>query len=232
MALAPYGRRVGWGGSFHHCLRLERRKVVEAAAQSPGATPPAKLLRTLAGPLPQNVAVELASWSDRGDKVVFYEGFGVVEFSGGAREREEIVGDLGDLVEDPGLERFVLVRGPDRALRRLEERLRVPVPVKHRSKSFASCGGRLGSKARKPARGRAPPGKARREYVDLVGYRASRPDLLQALHDALKGEARTCALVGGDLLVISAAALPRLRATLRRLSDRFDIALETSPARR
>jgi hypothetical protein len=64
----------------------------------------------------------------------------------------------------------------------------------------------------------------RLEAEDLVGYRASDAGLLTALEEALRGEARTCVLAG-DLLVVSAAALPRLRAALKKLKDRFAVTL-------
>jgi hypothetical protein len=106
----------------------------------------------------------------------------------------------------------------------------VPVRVKHREESFVPSAGSLsvaGVKDRdaRPEAGAAPPSvQVHLEAEDLVGYRASDAGLLVAIEEALRSEARTCVLAG-DLLVVSAAALPLLRAALRKLKDRFDVTL-------
>ena len=63
----------------------------------------------------------------------------------------------------------------------------------------------------------------RLESEDLVGLRASEPALLEALHEAFHPHAKFCLLAGADLLVLSSADLPRMRAALRRLSERFEV---------
>jgi len=233
--LTPYTTPVHEEGPIHR-LRLEKKKVVEAAAQDRRAHPPVQLLEGLTGTsLPQSVAVQLVSWFERGDKVVFYEDFGLLEFTGRAEARKKALSELGKLVEDDRLDGFAIARDPDRAFRRLEEELHVPLRVKHREKAFSSCPGRLKATTKKGGpsptsrKDPAPPAmKVHLESEDLVGYRTSSASLLTALQDAIRGEARTCALVGNDLLVISASALPKLRAVLRHLSDRFAVTMEAT----
>jgi len=233
--LAPYTTPIHEEGPIHR-LRLEKKKVVEAAAQDRSAHPPVQLLEGLTGaPLPQSVAVQLVSWFERGDKVVFYEDFGLLEFTGCAEAQKKALSELGTLVEDDRLDGFAIARDPDRAFRRLEERLHVPLRVKHREKAFSSCPGRLKATTKKgrpsPTSRKDPAPQAMQVHLeseDLVGYRTSSASLLTALQDAICGEARTCALVGNDLLVISASALPKLRAVLRHLSERFAVTMEAT----
>jgi len=234
--LEPYTTLVREDGPIHR-LRLEQRKVVQVAALDPEARPLAAVLEDLArSPLPENVAAELGCWSRHGEKVVFYEGFGLLELVGAADQRKAVLGSLGALVQEDGPAGFAIVRDPSRAFGRLEDELHVPLRVKHRAMAFVSCAGRLSAAGRAPAAAARParPAPARVQEVrleseDLVGYRASSTALLTALHEALRAEARTCLLVDGDLLVLSAAALPLLRATLRRLSGRFDVTSEAAP---
>ncbi len=233
--LAPYTTPVHEERPIHR-LRLEKKKVVEAAAQDRRAHPPVQLLEGLTGAsLPQGVAVQLVSWFERGDKVVFYEDYGLLEFTGRAETRKKALSELGALVEDDRLDGFAIARDPDRAFGRLEEGLHVPLRVKHREKAFSSCPGRLKATTKKgrpsPKSRKDPAPPAVRVYLeseDLVGYRTSSASLLTALQDAIRGEARTCALVGNDLLVISASALPKLRAVLRHLSERFAVTMEAT----
>ncbi len=232
--LEPFAATLREEGPVH-ILRLEKKKVVEAAARDRGGRPVAEVLGELAAsPLPQNVAVELASWAGHGGKAVCYEGFALLEIRGSAQERQQVLGSLGDLVQDDRLEGFAIVRDPARAFERLEEGLHVPVRIGHRENAFAACPGGLGAAvpAGRPAGRTAPSAeKARLESEDLVGYRTACAPLLAALEDALRGEARTCFKVGDDLLVLSAAAMPRLRAAIRRLSERFDISVAVAGAR-
>ncbi len=218
-------------------LRLEKKKVIAATAQAPERKAPAELLRGLGAHLPGNVAAELAGWSRRGEKVVFYQGCGLLEIAEGAPEsrRKEVLAALGELAEgDPphGLPRrginetqFVVVRQPDRAFERLEQAHLVPQRLEHREAAFVSCGGRLAAPdaPRRDAKKDRAATKVRLERLDLVGLRASDPALLAALEEALRGKAPVCALAGDGLLAISASALPALRAALRRLADRFEI---------
>jgi hypothetical protein len=217
-----------------HTLRLERKKVVDSAAQDPKGPSASHVLQALAGsPLPENVASELAAWSGHGEKVTFYEGFGLVELGGGEAERRGVLEDLGALVAEK-LGSWAIVRHPDKALGLLEKRGRVPLRVKHRDGGFASSPGRWSAREGKGPKGtksdgsggRQPPSRlaVRLEAEDLIGYRSSDPSLLAALEEALRGKART-AIVCGELFVVSAAALPELRKTLRRLAERFEVTI-------
>jgi hypothetical protein len=229
--LGSYTKLVSEDGPIHR-LRLDRKKVVEKAARDPRATPAAEFLEKLAGsPLPQNVAVELAAWSGQGGKVVFYESFGLLEFRD-TPGQAAILGCLDGLLEKSDMKRYALVRDPDGALDRLEKGLHVPLRVTHRENAFVSNPGRLGAEAGKAGKENSTTNKARArmparvrvETEDLIGYRIPDVSLLTALRDALSSEAKTC-IDSGDLLVISAAALPKLRKALRRLEDRFDVSI-------
>ncbi len=224
-ALEPFATRLGEEGPIHR-LRLEKKKVVEASARNPGASVADVLAQLATLPVPENVAVELASWAGRGRQVVFYEGLALAEIQGSAEDRRAILAGLGELVEDARPEGFAVVRDPARAFARLEEMGHVPIRVAHRESAFLACPGRLGSAGAgtRPSRPTAPPRvQARLESEDLVGCRSSCAALLAALEEALRGEAATCVRAGEDLLVVSAAGLPKLRAALRRLAERFDV---------
>lgn len=232
--LGPYSTPLREDGPVHR-LRLEKKNVVEAAAQNRRARPAVEVLEELASsPLPENVAVELASWAGHGEKVVLYEGSALLEVQGSPEARQQVLSALGDLVRDDRLEGFAVVCNPARAFQRLEEGLHVPIRIRHREHAFVACPGRLGTAVPEegPARRSAPPVvKARLESEDLVGYRTACALLLAALEEALQGEARTCVRVGDGMLILSSDALPRLRAALRRLSGRFDVSLVTAPGR-
>jgi hypothetical protein len=229
--LAPYTTEIGEDGPIYR-LRLEQRKVVEAAAQNPGGPSAAQVVEKLSKtPLPENVAAECSGWSGRGEKVIVYEGFGLLEFCA-EKLRKPVLDDMGALLVDNRLEGFAVVREPDRAFSRLEERLHVPIRIKHRDGSFIPYPGRLGaaSAEEQPRKvERRPKAKATKVQLtaeDLVGYHASDASLLPVLQKMLEGQAKTCVITGGDLLVLSAADLPRLRAALRKVSDRFEVTID------
>jgi len=229
--LAPYTNEVGEDGPIYR-LRLEQRKVVEAAAQDPEGPSVARVLESLSkAPLPENVAAECSGWSGRGEKVIVYDGFGLLEF-GAEKLRKPVLDDMGPHCVDNRLEGFAVVRDPDRAFSRLEERLHVPIRIKHREGSFVHYPGRLGAASADEQPGkveRRPKTKATKVQLtaeDLVGYHASDASLLPVLQKMLEGQAKTCVITGGDLLVLSAADLPRLRAALRKVSDRFEVTID------
>lgn len=241
--LAPFTTLVREDGPIHR-LRLEKKKVVAVAAQEVKTPPACQVLEKLSGsPLPENVVVEVASWSERGEKVTIYDGFGLLEINAGkgietradgALGREQLLQEIHDLVEDKGLKDFAVVRNPKRIFERLEEKHHVPIRVKHGDEALVSCTGQLGHAAKAAKRPTATKRVLRQSVKvhlhseDLVGFRASDVSVLKALHDSLKNEARTCVVVSTDLLVLSATALPKLRAAIRRLSDRFDVAVDRS----
>lgn len=229
--LAPYTLLLSEDGPIHR-LRVERKKVVEHAARAPDAPAAGDLLCRLSAPapLPANVAAELAAWTRRGDAVVVYEGFGLLELLASAEDKAKLLSELGARVADPGPERFVLLRDPEAVFASLEQAGRVPARVAHRSKGFTKCPGKLGAGPAKTPRKKRTPStprarKALLESEDLVGYRSDDTALLAELHRELKAHATTCERVGPGLLVLSAAALPRLRKTLTKLADRFEVTL-------
>ena len=226
--LAPYARLQEERGALR-TLRLDRQKVAETAAREPPAPPAAEVLASLtANPLPQNIVAELASWSRRGEQVVFFAEAGLLELVGCEERREALRKELGPLLWDQGPEGFMVVRLPAMALARLEERRQVPVPIIHPADGFAPCPGKLGTaqptvSPRIPRAKPAVPVEVSAE--DLVGYSSENSALLKALAQALEGKAQTCVLVAAHRLVFSASALPAVRAALKRLAGRFAVTL-------
>jgi hypothetical protein len=106
--------------------------------------------------------------------------------------------------------------------------------VMHPGKKFAAAGffaAESPAAAGEQEPRKEPPLKVRLQSEDLVGFRSPYRALLEALHETLRDTAATCLLPeAGDLLVVSAAALPKLRSILRELSDRFEVETEARPA--
>jgi hypothetical protein len=214
-------------------LRLDRNKVVEAAAL--GATPaPEALLRITGKPVPENVAAELESWCGRGKKLVFFENnVSLLELHGDAEK--PVIDELQKYLVDRGEGGFAFIRNSDKAFKLLEEKLHVPMLVKHPETTFAAAGVFAHSAPEAVSAGKASPKKpiekVRLQSEDLVGCRSPHRPLLEALYEELREKAETCLLPeAGDLLVISASALPKLRAVLRGLSDRYEVEWEARPA--
>lgn len=228
--LEPYAVFTGEDGPVLR-LRLDRKKVIDAAAG--GAPPAADVLAALTGkPISANVAAELEAWSGHGEKLVFFgENVALLELRSSARQ--EVLEDVREYLVDPGEGGFALVRSPEKAFERLEKKLHVPARAMHPGQRFASAG--IFAAASAPAvqeesARKEPPLKVRMTSEDLVGFRSPYRHLLEALHEALQKAAETCLFPdSGDLLVVSAAALPKLRAALRGLSDRFEIETEARP---
>ncbi len=226
--LEPYAVLNGEDGPVLR-LRLDRKKVIDAAAG--GARPAAEVLAALTGkPIPANVAAELEAWSGHGEKLVFFaDNVALLELRGGAQH--EVLEDVREYLVDPGEGGFALVRSPEKVFERLEQKLHVPARAMHHERRFASVGVFASAPAaqEQPMRKEAPL-KVRMTSEDLVGFRSSYRPLLEALHDALREAAETCLIPdSGNILVVSAAALPKLRAALRGLSDRFEVETEARP---
>jgi hypothetical protein len=106
--------------------------------------------------------------------------------------------------------------------------------IGHPETRFAAAGVFAHSAPDSVLTGATPPKKpiekVRLQSEDLVGYRSPYRPLLEALYEELREKAETCLLPEtGDFLVISASALPKLRAVLRGLSDRYEIEWESRP---
>jgi hypothetical protein len=227
--LSPYTVFLEEDGPIHR-LRLDRKKVVETAAANPRAKPADQVLREFSGkPLPGNVASELESWTGHAEKLTIYEGMGLLELRGDEAHRRQILSDLGNLAQESAHGKWVVVSKPAQAFDILEGNSRVPIRIAHPELHFSSQAGTLGhcaapaASAQRPVPARPRPVKASLHQEDLVGYRCSHPALLAALHEALQGETSLCMMAGEDLLIVSASTLPKLRAALRRLSDRFEV---------
>jgi hypothetical protein len=230
--LAPYTVLISEDGPVLR-FRLDRKKVIDAAAAC--LQPAAEVLARLTGkPIPANVAAELQAWCNQGEKLVFFEeGVALLELHAGADL--EIRESVSEYLADPGEDGFVFVRDAEKAFDRLEQKLYVPARVRHPKGGFNSCGVfavGVPPAAQEPGPRKAPPLKVRLHSEDLVGYRSPHRPLLEALHEALRGQEVASMLPEcGDLLIVPAAALPKLRAALRNLSDRFEVETETRPAK-
>ena len=229
-ALAPFCVRIKEDGPTH-LLRLDRKTVVSLAASRKN---PPRILETIErlthAPPPANVAAEIQDWLGHADKLVVYEDCALIELRGPDGLGAAVRSELRALVADECSPAFVLARKPERALSVLEQRARAPLAVTHRADGFASCPGPLGAGAaaprtEPPAERPKPKKRVRLTVADLVGYRCDDPDLLATLHASLK-QSVACRLVEQEgLLVVPAADLPKVRAALKRLEDRFDVEL-------
>lgn len=207
-----------------HALRIDRKRVIAWVAAQPEAPPIASALQALTGrALPGNVAAELDAWSGHAEKLTVLEGVTLVELLG--PEADAVRAELGNLVLAEGPKGFAVTRDAERTVAVLEQRQRVPRVVAHAPTSFAPGAGRLCTPARAP---RAPAAPKRRRATfavdDLVGCRSDDPKLLKALFDALDAAGHGPRLIAAEgLLLVRATDLPRVRAALRTLADRFDV---------
>ncbi|MBI4861138.1 MAG: hypothetical protein HY815_12905 [Candidatus Riflebacteria bacterium] len=220
-----------------HRFRLDRKRVMETVAAG-GTADVAEALSAMTGaPLPQNVASELASWAGRGQTVTIYENLGLLEVRGDPAGRGPLLERIRKWVADDRIDRFALVREPDRVFGALDEAGLVPVSLSHPESTFSARetgapgvplvvpAGAPPGKA-KSAPEAAPPRRVRLETLDLVGYRSPDASFLSALAQALEGEVTPLTLADdGKLLIVPAVALPKVRAALRRLSDRYHVEL-------
>jgi len=217
-----------------HKLRLDRKTAVETAASGRAGRQAAQVLAALSGrPLAPNVQTELDAWTGHAEKLILFDDeLGLIEIRAEQSERTRVVAELGKLVVDDKADGFVIVRDPRQAFQRLEERHRVPIRVAHPEAHFASGGVFENEQAPVPpvaASTKEPPLHTSLKSEDLVGYRCPERSLLVALHEILHKDAATCLLAGGEaeeMLILSAAAIPRLRGALRRLSGRYKIGMK------
>ncbi|MBI5488148.1 MAG: hypothetical protein HY905_12515 [Deltaproteobacteria bacterium] len=230
-ALAPFCLQIKEDGPTH-LLRLDRKTVVSLAASRKN---PLRILETLehltGAPPPANVAAEIQDWLGHADKLVVYEDCALIELHGPDSLAAEVRSELGTLVAGQCSPTVLLARQPERAMSVLEQRARAPVGVTHRADRFALCTGPLGARSA-PPRPESPPERlkpkkhARLTVADLVGYRSDDPELLAAFHASLKPSVPCQLLAQEGLLVVPAADLPKVRAALKRLEDRFDVDLD------
>ena len=233
--LEPYTRLEREEHPIHQ-LKLEKKRIIETAAQRPELPTVVDALGEVAGQaLPPNVAAELSAWSGRGEKVVVYEGCALVEMIDPSTQARPVADALGDLVVETAQPGWLVARQPGPTLERLQIAQQVPLAVKHSRAGFAKCPGRLAPPAKAKGTGArsrkgksvsvAPPKTAKLQSLDVVAYRSANRRLLDALNKALQEEAAICALTQENLLVFSAAALPVFRSTLRQLANRFEVTI-------
>lgn len=207
-----------------HALRIDRKRVLTWVAAHPEAPPIAPALQALtARALPGNVAAELDAWSGHAEKLTVLKDVTLVELLG--PDADAVRAELGKLVLAESPTGFAVTRDAERTVAVLEQRQRAPRVVAHKPTSFAPGEGRLCTPARAP---RAPAAPKRRRATfaidDLVGCRSDDPKLLRALFDALDAAGHGPRLIAAEgLLLVRATDLPRVRAALRTLADRFDV---------
>jgi hypothetical protein len=206
-------------------LRLDKKRVLASTAAKPDAPPVHSVLeRIVSKPLPANVVSELDAWCGHAQKLSVFENVLLVELRG--PDRAAVCRELGELVIDDRAENFLIARDPARAIAVLEQRQRAPRVIQHAADRFGVCDGPLGGSVRRSKAAPKVPARKRVRLTrdDLVGFRADDPDLLPALHNALLAAGHACWWLKQEgLVVIGASDLPQVRATLKRLSDRFEI---------
>lgn len=206
-------------------LRLDKKRVLASAATQSDAPPVTSVLQGIVTkPLPSNVTSELEAWCGHAQKLSVFENVLLVELRG--PDPSAVRGELGKLVIDDRPEKFLIARDPERAIAVLEQRQRVPRVIQHAADRFGPCDGPLGGSVRHPKSVPKVPMRKRVRLAseDLVGFRADDADFLPALYKAILAAGHACRWLKQEgLVVISASALPQVRAILKRLGDRFEI---------
>ena len=224
-ALAPITKLLVEDGPVIR-MRIDRKTVIKRAAESPDAPSAGQILKDLCGGrLPGNVATEIDAWEGHAEKLTLYEAHGLVELTGDETLRKRAAAALGSLVEEQCGSGFLVVGDADKAFRSLYGGDLVPRRVDHPSHALLGAAAPPTKRARtkKVAKPRIA-GELRSE--DLVGYRSTEPALLAALRDELSAADVGYLLAdGGFLLLFPSASLPKVRAAIRRLSERFDVTL-------
>ncbi|MBI4816213.1 MAG: hypothetical protein HY791_08145 [Deltaproteobacteria bacterium] len=218
--LSPFTKLMKEDGPTH-MLRLDQKSIVAFVAKNPNAPSVKSTLQSLSQkPLPTNVASELDAWSGHAQKLTIFDQLALIELRGPSSV--ELRAELGSLAADDGMGRFVLATDPERAISVLEQRLRVPRTVTHTEDRYHADWDSEAGSDRKKAKSKPEPKPKRQATLtteDLIGCRSDDPELLRALQKALVAAGRSCWLVEGELLVVSAADLSQVRATLRKLDD-------------
>ena len=110
-------------------MKLQKEKVAAHLAQDENLDVVSLLIRLFGRDLPQNVARELAEWTDHAEKFTLYEGFVLLE------------GDEDLPVADPFTAERIsptlrIVHSPDTLFVRMERQERIPLRVKHTASSL------------------------------------------------------------------------------------------------
>ncbi|MBI2566134.1 MAG: hypothetical protein HYV63_03750 [Candidatus Schekmanbacteria bacterium] len=218
-------------------LRLDRKRIIGHFAAAPVGAPSAvvELGRLTDRPIPPNVVAELEAWSGHAEKLLIFENAAVVELHDAAKRRGKVCGDLGELLvtAGPAHSAFIVARDPLRVYAALEALEHVPLLVQHDDRELAAAPApsklapqQAHRDKRRPAQAeKVAPQKVGLQAVDIVGYRSSVPELMRAVQERLQTVAGAGALVGDDLLVLPAAALPALRRVINELSEQYDVEL-------
>ncbi|HAM50450.1 MAG TPA: hypothetical protein DCP92_07035 [Nitrospiraceae bacterium] len=110
-------------------LKLKKEKVAAAAARDNGLDV-VSLLRSFADrELPKNVLTELDAWNSHAELFTLYEGFGLLEKTGGLPEADKFTAER----ISPNLS---LVRSPDKLFGKLEDAGWVPLLADHQNVSL------------------------------------------------------------------------------------------------
>lgn len=182
--LAPLCEVVSEGTAF--VLKLNKQRVAAARAAHP-ETDAAALLRGLAGgELPANVARELATWSEHGEKFVLYRDCALLE-------SDEELPAADPFTVDRLAAGVRIVRSTDKLFEEMERRELVPMRVKHGGRAFSLLPREARTRFPKASAAKAAP-KAKPKVVlrRMTRVQLVCPDLefLDKLHDLLLE--RTC----------------------------------------
>ncbi|MBI3268478.1 MAG: hypothetical protein HYZ53_05605 [Planctomycetes bacterium] len=251
--LAPFVASVKEEWPMHHLRLDRQKVVEAVAADPAHRGVAEVLEELTGAALPANVAAELAEWCGHGEKATLYEAAGLLQVrDAGERDAvRAALGDLvlddraaGYLIVRNPTKAFArLEEGgwvPQRVshgesaftARGLGSDLLAGEGAGPPGGRVGAAGGGsgMGSEGDAPTPGEPAPTQLPPRRVvrfateDMVAYRCEDAEFLAALRDALVEVGEACRLLDGEKeLLVRAAALPRVRAALRRVGDRFEI---------
>jgi hypothetical protein len=220
--LNPLGELVSDGTST--VLKLNKQKVAAARAANPKLDA-ANLLQVLSGSeLPSNVARELASWSEHGEKFVLFEECSVLEADADLAATDPFT------IERLGPE-IRIVRSPGKLFDELERRELMPLRIKHGSQAFLpmpndtrTCFPKVSTERRKPRLAKMQIKLTRVTRVQLV---CPNREFLDKLHRLLL-ESKCPAEIDRKNLVLSHSKQyeSEVSNAIRRLKTEYQVEVE------
>ncbi len=233
--LAPY---TVLKSSHHHThiLELSRDKTIETLTSTPAARPLADVLADVAtlssGPIPRNVAADIAEWTGHAEKCVVFEDVALIEM----RNLEPglaatTIKGLGNLVTHTISPRFALATHAAKVFNHLEALELVPVSIHHADSVLRES---LLPRVQKAKR--APGARAKHETAspeatwlesNMAAYTSNNRALLQAVATQLREANITPVLLDktedAGLLVVPDTARAKVNSLIRKLRDTYNI---------
>lgn len=211
-------------------LRIDRKKTVDYLAANPSTPTLRIVLDEMVDKIPPNVAHEIDSWTNMADRFVIYEEVGLLEFTDSKNNpSESLENHLDKLIWEKASSRFAILHDPEDAFQMIEKLEQVPIKIKHSKNTLrqellrhSSAGNRSGSgkgKRKKPLE------KAKLIEIAFVAYRVENKKLLTALTKHLCDAGINPVLIDNSNCIITVpdAARSHIRASLKKLSDLFEI---------